>query len=925
MRSAFAYVRQRWTRWKGQGQGRSWLVPEVIQTSSMDCGPAALTALLNGMGIPASYGRLREACQTDVDGTSIDTLEDLLGRFGLQAEQMIVPVDHILLDVGQNLPSIVVVRQGNGVPHFIVCWRQLGDSVQLMDPAGGRRWQRSDKFIEQLFVHTQVVPAKAVRSWLASAGFQRPLGVRMTLLGIDSAKQDALRQRAKSQKTLQAWALLDAAVRMVTDLVASSVLTKGEEAGRLLDALLAQADPAQIPESYWTVRSAAPAVQKGDVPATSEGTPAAAAAPGETVRLRGAVLLAVRPRTGGGSDVVDRQQQPADLRAVLTEPPIAALPAILSFLDRPQRLWLLLALLAAGFSAALQVEVDALFRGLPHLLSFLHAGTQKLLAPTVGLLFFVGFFGLVLLNQWNITRIGRYLELQLRMALFTKLPRLNDHYFHSRPVSDMAERAHSIARVRQFPQLFSDGVRALMLTSLTALALVWIAPSQWPIVLLLLGTTLAMPLLSQPLFVGLDMRLRTYAGTLVRSYLDVLMGLSPTRTHGAERTLARDHEELITHWARTRHRWLQLQVAVQGGQVLVGYLLVLWLLSRYLDHHGDVAGLLLLYYWATALPGNAAELSSTLQQYPDLRNVTMRLLEPLGAPSEPEEDLASVATVRESKQLAISLRDVSVLLSGHPVLQQISVDIPGGSHVAVVGVSGAGKSTLIGLLLGFHRASQGQILLNGIAVSTEDLVQLRSQVAWADPDVRLWNRSLFDNLMYAQASDRTDALTEAIDIADLSRVMGRLPNGLATPLGEGGRLVSGGEGQRVRLGRMLLQNKPQLVLLDEPFRGLDRTQRQELLTRARKKWEGTTLIFVSHDIATTLSFPQVLVIENGRLIEAGDPVALSGRADSRYSALLRAEKTTRHDLWASRDWHRMAMVDGQLVSGKEREQAGDER
>ena len=69
------------------GRRRALLVPEVVQTSAMDCGPAALAALLGGIGIPASYGRLREACQTDVDGTSIDTLEDMLGVIGLDARR----------------------------------------------------------------------------------------------------------------------------------------------------------------------------------------------------------------------------------------------------------------------------------------------------------------------------------------------------------------------------------------------------------------------------------------------------------------------------------------------------------------------------------------------------------------------------------------------------------------------------------------------------------------------------------------------------------------------------------------------------------------------------------------------------------------------------------------------------------------------
>ena len=71
------------------------LVPEVVQTSNMDCGPAALKSLLEGFGIPVNYGRLREACQTGVDGTSIDTIEEVANQLGLQAEQIVLPADHV--------------------------------------------------------------------------------------------------------------------------------------------------------------------------------------------------------------------------------------------------------------------------------------------------------------------------------------------------------------------------------------------------------------------------------------------------------------------------------------------------------------------------------------------------------------------------------------------------------------------------------------------------------------------------------------------------------------------------------------------------------------------------------------------------------------------------------------------------------------
>src|SRR5215510_4642197 len=136
---------------------RRWLVPEVVQTSAMDCGPAALKCLLEGFGVRVSYGRLREACQTDVDGTSIDTLEAVAAQLGLEAEQVMLPEDHLLLAASAALPAIVVVRLPNGSTHFVVVWRRHGRFVQVMDPATGRRWMSCAELRAELYKHSMAV------------------------------------------------------------------------------------------------------------------------------------------------------------------------------------------------------------------------------------------------------------------------------------------------------------------------------------------------------------------------------------------------------------------------------------------------------------------------------------------------------------------------------------------------------------------------------------------------------------------------------------------------------------------------------------------------------------------------------------------------------------------------------------------------
>ena len=218
-------------------QRRRWLVPEVVQTSAMDCGPAVLKALFEGFGIPVSYGRLREACQTDVDGTSIDVLEEVANRVGIEAEQVMIPADQLLLAESESLPAIVIVRLPSGLTHFVLAWRRHGPLVQVMDPAVGRRWVRCERFLEEVYIHTHRVPAAAWREWAGSEGFLRPLARRLRDLGAGRELR-GLVAAAAGDPGWHSLARLDAATRFVGSLVRAGGLRRGREARRALATIL---------------------------------------------------------------------------------------------------------------------------------------------------------------------------------------------------------------------------------------------------------------------------------------------------------------------------------------------------------------------------------------------------------------------------------------------------------------------------------------------------------------------------------------------------------------------------------------------------------------------------------------------------------------------------------------------------------------
>jgi predicted double-glycine peptidase len=490
--------------------GRRWLAPEVVQTSAMDCGPAALKCLLEGFGIPVSYGRLREACQTDVDGTSIDTLEEVAVQLGLNAEQVMVPADHLLLPEADALPAIVIVRLASRFTHFVVVWRRHGRVVQVMDPATGRRWPTCARFLDELYVHTMPIPAAAWHAWAETDEFCGTLRRRWTSLGLARPALERLLAAALDDLDWRPLATLDATTRMISAILQAGGLRRGRQATRLFVACYERArcealDTTQtIPEAYWTVRSAPPGPD--DV---------------AQVRIRGAVLVRVlgqRPPVRVRRDA-DGPESPAG-PALLSPELVAALEAPrtppgreLLRLLRADGVLACATLMAALATAATGLVVEVLLlRGLFDLGRELGLVEQRLGAMGALLVFVAALLLLELPIAAGLLRLGRQLEAHLRLAFLEKIPRLSDRYVQSRPTSDMAERSHSVHQLRLLPDLGGQLLRLLCELALTTAGIVWLAPASASVAVLAVGLTLGLPLAAQPLLTERDLRVRTHVG-----------------------------------------------------------------------------------------------------------------------------------------------------------------------------------------------------------------------------------------------------------------------------------------------------------------------------------------------------------------------------------------------------------------------------
>jgi ABC-type bacteriocin/lantibiotic exporter with double-glycine peptidase domain len=882
---------------------RRAIIPEVIQISATDCGPASLKSLFAGMGVELNYRVLREVCQTDIDGTSIVTLDEVANQLGLESEEVMLPTDHVVLPEAKALPAIIVTMTAGGRPHFIVLWKRIGPFVQVMDPAAGRLWMRVETLLANLYQHTMSVPAEGWREWAGSEDAVATLERRLLNLGVVGAK--ALIANALEDPQYSTIAMLDAACRATAAMVRAGAVKRGRTAADLLRSMIAKAESGAvpIPATYWSVRP----------------NPEVA---GE-VLLTGAVLLRVR---GWRKDTGAEGEPPKaliapELATEIAAPQASPARALFRLLREDPRsipLLVVAGLVVATFGRVLQA---LMLRGVLDLGRDLGTVGQR----TTGILVLAGVALVILLIQIPISLgllgIGRRLEVRLRKAYFEQLPKTEDRYFQSRLASDMASRCHNIQAMRTLPALIAQAITITLEILATTAALMWAAPGAWGIVLALAAATLLLPLIAQKIFLEPDMRVQSQVGALSKFILDALVGLTPIRIHGAERSLRRSQETLLVSWTKARY-WLQsLSVAFEGLLMLVSYGLVVWLVYSYLADSQRAALVLLVVFWALRFPILGQRLLLLSRSFPSAMNKVRRLLDIIGEVKDepPHPPLAIAATALEApvvdtaSGVAITMEKVKVKGGGHTILDRVALNIAPGEHVAIVGVSGAGKSTLVGLLLGWLRPSRGEIKVDGVPLDSHGIERLRRTTAWVDPAISIWNQSLLDNLRYGTDAATGWSLDAAIRGAEMLDILEALPEGLQTSLGEGGGLVSGGQGQRVRLARAMLRSNVRLAILDEPFRGLDRERRKRLLAESRRLWANITLMCVTHDVEHTQDFDRVLVVENGRIVENGSPQELLAKESSRYAELLRADQDNHSLLWGGAKWRHWWLADGRLV------------
>ncbi|MBG0809400.1 ABC transporter ATP-binding protein [Methylosinus sp. H3A] len=224
----------------------------------------------------------------------------------------------------------------------------------------------------------------------------------------------------------------------------------------------------------------------------------------------------------------------------------------------------------------------------------------------------------------------------------------------------------------------------------------------------------------------------------------------------------------------------------------------------------------------------------------------------------------------------------------HPTLRDVSFTLPRGGTLAVVGPSGGGKSTLVRLLFRFHEPERGAIFVDGVAIEALDLRALRGVLALVPQDCVLFNETLIDNIRFARPEATRAEIDEAMRAAGLDEVVARLPQGEATIVGERGLRLSGGEKQRVAIARALLK-RPRLLVLDEATSSLDTRTERLIQERIASVSAGVTRFIVAHRLSTVVDADEIIVLEDGAIVERGAHDALLA-ADGCYAQMWAAQR-----------------------------------
>jgi ATP-binding cassette subfamily B multidrug efflux pump len=486
---------------------------------------------------------------------------------------------------------------------------------------------------------------------------------------------------------------------------------------------------------------------------------------------------------------------------------------------------------------------------------------------------------LLFLMRWIIIGISRDIEFDLRNDLFRQLEKQAASYYHEHRTGDiMARMTNDLAAVRMLlgpaimytanTVLFSAGALYFLLRISPFLTLTALAP---------------MPLASIFIqFMGRKIhqrfeRIQAMFSDISAQAQENFSGARLVRAFAQEQAQVKAFERSNQEYIRRALRLVRLMGMLWPTlEFMLGLAMVISLLvggHEVLSHRIDIGGFVTFTMYMYMLMWPIIALGYVVNLFERGTASVLRIHELLIAEPTIDDREAAVAAAPAPIHGEIEFRDLNFAYpteNGSPVevLHGISLRIPAGSSLALVGPTGSGKSTLVNLIPRLYDAPPGTVLIDGRPVRDYRLDHLRGAISFVPQETFLFSSSIRDNIAFGVEQASAEEVVRAAEVAHIRQEFELFPNGFETAVGERGLTLSGGQKQRTALARAIVRN-PRILILDDALASVDTWTEERILQGLHRMMAGRTTILISHRISTVRHADRIAVLVRGRIAELG--------------------------------------------------------